>query len=165
MVRCGHPGTRTARRKIFSTLIGCARRERLPGESKSGSVVVGCFIRFQLMTEVECPRVMFPESGKIQNALLPISCRRSPIRRMACGRTRLQALSPAGDRCPLTCPGLVVEDKPVAHDLEFYIIRIGECGVIRFVGGQAGPSIVVQQVRTPRCYRVYGFEFHISRKG
>ena len=115
------------------------------------------------MTEVECPRVMFPESGKIQTPFCPFRVAVVQSVEWRVGVPDFQALSPAGIDVPLTCPGLVVEDKPVAHDLEFYIIRVCECGVIRFVGGEAGPSIVVQQVRTPLCYRMYGlnFIFHV----
>ncbi len=144
-------------------LTGCTRRERLPGESKSGSRSSWLFYPISVDDRSRVSKSDVSRIREDTNVLLPISCRRSPIRRMACGRTRLQALSPAGIDVPLTCTGLVVEDKPVARDLEFYIIRVCEYGVIRFVGGEAGPSIVVQQVGTPLCYRMYGlnFIFHV----
>ena len=115
------------------------------------------------MTEVERPRVMFPESGKIQTSFCPFRVAVVQSVEWRVGVPDFQALSPAGIDVPLTCPGLVIEDKPVAYDLEFYIIRVGEYGVIRGVGRQAGPPVVVQQVGTPLCYRVYGlnFIFHV----
>ena len=115
------------------------------------------------MAEVERPRVMFPESGKIQTSFSPFRITVVQSVEWRVGISYFYALSPAWIYVPLTFKCLFVEDNPLAHDLEFYIIRVCECGVIRFVGGEAGPSIVVQQVRTPLCYRMYGlnFIFHV----
>ena len=146
-------------------LTGCTRRERLPGESKSGSRSSWLFYPISVDDRSRVSKSDVSRIREDTNVLLPISCRRSPIRRMACGRTRLQALSPAGIDVPLTCPGLVVEDKPVAHDLEFHVIRVRE---VRSYTGcwKAGWSTGCGPTgRNASVLSSVWLEFHISRKG